>query len=364
MKKLLVITNTMNQGGAETFLMKIYRKLDKSKYQFDFYIMGGEGYYDKEIINLGGNVTYGSMKTKNFRNYKKQFCSFLKNSNYKYVYKSIATSISALDLYYVKKGKKTNSIIARSMITNTSRPLIHTLFRPIANTFSNVKIAPSTEAATFMFGKRRTKRGDVFLLNNGVDTSLFKFNRGLREQKRTELGIGEMDKLYIHIGRFDKQKNHIFLLEVFNKIYENNDKAYLLLIGKGYLKPSVEHYVLENNLSKNVIFLEEREDIPELLMAADLLLLPSHFEGLPNVVIEAQATGLPSLVSNKVTAEVKVTEFVHFLPITNVTDWVIMAKQEEIFLKPDERNEFKQFPAEYDTVNTVNKFIELVFKEI
>lgn len=363
MKTLLVISNTMNQGGAETFIMKIYRALDKSKYQFDFYIMGSKGYYDEEILRLGGKITYGPMKTKGFHRYKKALKKFLSETNYQYVYKAIANSISALDLYFVRRAKKARTIVARSMIGKHGRALIHTLFRPIANTFSTTKIAPSTEAATFMFGPKTVKKRKATLLNNGLDTALFRFDLEKRNNKRQELNICEDDLLYIHIGRFSAQKNHSFLVETFAAINNENRNAHLICVGEGELKQAITASVAEKGLSSDVTFLQNRSDINELLMAADMLLLPSLFEGLPNVVIEAQATGLPCLVSNLVSFESKVTNLVTFLSIDEKEVWATEALKKENFHLPNDRTTFDSFPSEFDTSETVRSFIRLAFDD-
>lgn len=362
MKRLLIITNTMNQGGAETFIMKIFRKLNKTKYMFDFYIMGDKGYYDKEILALGGKITYGPIKTKGFRAYKYYFKNFLKNNKYEYVYKATANSVGALDLYFVKKSGMAKNIIVRSTNSKSDNILLHMLFRPFANRFSITKIAPSTEAAFFMFGKRKTKAGKVVIFKNGVDTKLFKFDLGKRLQKRISLGIKENAKVFIHVGRFTKQKNHMFVLNIFSKISSTYHDAILLLVGTGELKQNAEEFVAEQRLEDKVLFLENRADINELLMAADVLFLPSLFEGLPNIIIEAQAACLPCIVSTQVSKEVKITNLVTFLDINNVDKWVNL-KFEELFINPIERSNYKGFPDEYDSKQTSLDFIKIVFNE-
>lgn len=362
MKKLLVLTNTMNQGGAETFIMKIYRIIDKNQYQFDFYIMGEEGFYDEEIISLGGKITYAPMKTKGFKKYKNYLTNFLAENKYKYVYKSVANSISELDFFYVKKFEHAKVIAARSMIAKNGNSILHYLFRPLANTFSTVKLAPSTEAANFMFGKRQIRQNKVILLNNGVPIEQFAFDNEVRMRVREMLKLKDDSKLFIHIGRFSRQKNHCFLLEVFEKVNKLDNNTYLLCVGSGELKQSFIHNVASKNLEKNVILFDKRTDVNELLMAADMMLLPSLFEGLPNVVIEAQATGLPCIVSEKVTREAKVTNLVTFLNINDSNLWGEHIVKHNLKLSNQNRLTFNTFPNDYHINEVVKKFINTIFK--
>lgn len=364
MKNLLILTNTMNQGGAESFLMKIYREIDKSKYQFDFYIMGNVGYFDDEIRSLGGKIFYKTMKTTNFRQYKSDLKSFMKNNNYSFVFRSIAFPLAALDLYYAKKYLKPKNTIVRSTIALNSKSFFGRAIQILTNSFSNIKIAPSTEAGIYMFGRRLVKKNKVHILINGIDTKKFVFDLNLRLLKRNELGIEDGELLFIHIGRFSEQKNHSFLFKIFNQILIQAPNSKLICIGEGVLESTSKKILNELNIEKSVFIYNKIPNVETFLNAADLMIFPSIFEGLPNVVMEAQGASLPVVASNTITNECKVTDLVEFLPLNDVKEWaescLKIAKhyKENLILR-----EKVKFPEELDIKKIADRFVELVFKE-
>lgn len=363
MKKMLIITNPMDQGGAETFLMKIYRALDKTRYQFDFYVMGEKGFYDDEIISLGGRITYAPMKTEGFFKYKKHLKSFFKTNRYDYVYRALSNSLASLDLHYAKKYGNPKRLIARSANANSLNKLGHCIYKPFSLSSSNIKLAPSTEAAIFMFGKRKVKNGEVTLLMNGINTSLFRFQPEKRILKRKELGIIGNEVIFIHVGRFAKQKNHDELADIFKEYLLLDESARLICIGTGDTKENFVTKSKEFNIFEKIIFLEQRTDINELLMAGDIMLLPSLFEGLPNVVMEAQATGLPCLVSNTVTKECNATGLVSFEDLGDPKKWAEQCVEILSDNSNSREENAEKFPIEYDINQTVEQFIRIIFKD-
>lgn len=362
MKRMLIMHGPMNQGGAETFLMKIYRAIDKTKYQFDFYLMGGKGFYDSEILSLGGEIFYSSMKTQGFRQYKNSLKSFFKTHHYDYVFRALSNSLSSLDLYYAKKYGKANVLIARSANSDSKEKVFHRLFLPFAKHIPNKMIAPSTEAAIFMFGRGNVEKGKVKLLMNGVDTSLFNFTEQKRTKIRSVLNISQDEKLFIHIGRFDEAKNHFELADIFLEIYSLNDKAKLLCVGSGILKNDFIKKCNNLNILDKIIFLENRTDINELLMAADAMLLPSLYEGMPNVVIEAQSTGLPCLVSNSITKECNISNIVYFESLGNPKKWAAKANNIANYNLEKRIENVTRFPKEYRIEEVTKRFAHIVFE--
>lgn len=169
------------------------------------------------------------------------------------------------------------------------------------------------------------------------------------------------DKLVIgHIGRFNEQKNHKFLIEVFEKIKEKNKNAILILVGKGNLEDEIKKQVKQLNLEDSVMFLGTRKDIPNLLMSMDILVFPSLYEGMPNTVIEAQATGLKCIISDTITREANITGLVKYLNISNTSiEWSniiindLNYKRENITQKIKEKG--------YDIKDATNEFINVIF---
>lgn len=318
MKRLLCIVGNMDAGGAETFLMKIYRNMDRTKYQMDFCVAKEEkGFYEDEIQGLGGRIYRITPKSKgiikNFSDIKK----LVKENEYKYVLRISQHSLSALELFAAKLGGA-KKVIFRSSNTNTGgskiNQLLHYMFRFLPIIISNVKIAPSTEAAIFMFGKNAVKKKKVIILHNAIPFEKYKFSKEIREQKRKKLGLQE-NLVIGHVGRLTKQKNHEYLLRIFKKVKEEKKNVVLLLIGKGELENELKNTVKELKIENDVKFLGVRDDVPELMMAMDVFVFPSLYEGLPNTVVEAQATDLKCVISDKITRETNITGKVEFLSI-------------------------------------------------
>lgn len=323
MKRLLCIVGSMNAGGAETFLMKMYRALDKNKYQMDFAV-AGDGIYDNEITQYGGKIFKITPKSsgviKNFWSIQK----IVKNNHYKSVLRVSQNSLSALELFAAELGgaeirgyRSSNS----NTVSGTKKEIIvHKLCMWMPRLFANVRFAPSTEAAEYMFGKGCIDNGDAFLLKNGLALDVYKYSENAREKVRAELGL--KDEFVVgHIGRFNQQKNHAFLLDVFAEIKKIHGDAVLLLCGKGEKESEVRNRVEKMGLSNSVRFLGVRSDVPQVLSAMDIFVFPSLYEGMPNTVIEAQANGLPCYISDHITREARVTDLVTFLPLQNLENW-------------------------------------------
>lgn len=313
MQRLLCITANMNTGGAETFLMKMYRALDRSKFQMDFCVVAEDNYYEEEIKELGGKMYRIPLKSKHPISSLNTIRRIVSQNGYKNVIRVNQHSLSTLDLLAARLGGAEN-LIMRSSNASSGGGLssaLHRAFRPLTSIIPNARFAPSKLAAEYSFGKGCIERGTAFLLPNGLDIDEYRFSAGARADIRK--GLGLEGKLVVgHIGRFNRQKNHAFLIDAFAKLAEENGDAVLLLVGDGDLMPEVKGRVAQLGLSGRVVFLGVRPDVSRLLSAMDVLALPSFYEGMPNVVIEAQASGLPCVVSDSVTREAAVTDLVEF----------------------------------------------------
>ena len=327
MKRMLCIVGSMNAGGAETFLMKIYRRLDKSEYQMDFAVAVKEkGYYDDEIKKLGGKIFHITPKSEGIIRNFVAIKTLVKNEKYNYVLRSSQHSLSALELLAAKLGGAKVRIF-RSSNSNTTTGsakglFLHKLFSFMPYLFSNIRIAPSTEAAEFMFGKDCIKNKKAIILHNGLDLDLYKFDENARNQIRKELSLQNACVIG-HVGRFNQQKNHKFLLEVFKSIRSYKSNLKLVLVGTGELEESLRKQAFDLGIEKDVVFTGVRSDVPRLMASFDVFLFPSFYEGMPNTVIEAQTCGLPCILSDRITREAKLTDNVMYVSIDNgVENWV------------------------------------------
>ena len=315
MKRLLCILSCMNAGGAETFLMKISRSLPPETYQFDFIVSVGDGCYTEEVLARGGKIYQIPQRKKDFFGAFRGIKTVVKEHQYDAVLKLGENSLAVVDLIAARLGgARRLALRSCNAPTNLSwkARCVHGLFRPILNCVATAKLAPSQLAADFMFGKK----SDVKLLHNGVDLNYFCYDPQGRLKIREEFDL--KDKVVVgHIGRFHAQKNHGYLLEIFKEIHSRRKDSVLLLVGTGGLEEQIRERICEMGLQDHVILAGQRFDIPALLSAMDVFVFPSLYEGMPNTVIEAQATGLPCVISDTITSEADLTGLVHYLSLND-----------------------------------------------
>lgn len=367
MKRLLCILSNMNAGGAETFLMKVYRNIDKSKYQFDFCLSSAErSFYESEIEKLGGRVFHIEPKTDNFCLFKKKLYNIVKDNDYQYVLRITANATGFIDLKIAKEaGAKT--CIGRSSNSNDEGKLknkmAHTLGKYFFLKYVDKAISPSKLAAKYTFGKNCFETKNVSILHNGLDIEQYKFTQLGRKQIRREFKIREDAVVIGNIGRFMIQKNHKLIVDIFFEIYKLNSRAVLLLVGTGELLEDIKKQVRGYNLDDNVIFAGVRSDIPSILSAMDVLLMPSLYEGMPNVVIEAQATGLPCVISDTITEEADITGLLKYVSLNEKIDtWANCVLNSVSVFRENTQDKF--ISNGYDIASVTNQFVQLVFGDI
>jgi glycosyltransferase involved in cell wall biosynthesis len=317
--RVLHVFGGLGPGGAETRTMDIYRKIDKTKVQFDFLVHSQtEGFYENEVSKMGGNV-YRVPKFGPFtiRKYKKALENFFEqHSNYKIVHGHMLSTA----YIYLSIAKRSNVPIriAHSRCGSRTKITFENIVKEIMKRFSKFPathlFAVSKVAAISAFGKRSVNSNKVWVLPNAIDVTKYKYDDRTRSHMRSKMRI-ESNFVIGHIGRFEHQKNHQFIIDIFKKVYDIDKNAKLILIGDGKLREEIKKKVVEQGLIDNVIFTGLRSDVPDLLQAIDAIILPSFFEGLPGVILEAQSMGLPCFISDKVTNEVKITNLVHFCPL-------------------------------------------------
>ena len=310
-------------GGVESVVMNYYRNIDRNKVQFDFICDEDSKYIPKEEIEkLGGKIILIPPYQKPFK-YHKELKRVLKEGKYKIVHSHIST-MSFFSLWAAKSAKAPIRIAHAHSTTNKQekkKNLMKQVLRPFSKVFANRYFCCSELAGSWLFGNKTYNQGKVYLLNNAIDVDKFKYDEKIRKSKRKELKIKDKDLVIGHIGRFVQQKNHSFLIDIFNEVHKQNKNTILLLAGEGPLKEEIENKVKELGLEKNVMFLGQRNDANELYQAMDIFLLPSLYEGLPVVGVEAQAAGLPCFFSTDMTKETKVLQTTKFIPLTHTSQY-------------------------------------------
>lgn len=306
-------------GGVEAVVMNYYRHLDRSKIQFDFICDSDSTNIPyEEIESLGGKVILIPPYQKIIK-YIKELTEVLKKNQYKIVHSHIST-LSIFPLYCAKKAGVQVRIAHSHSTTNKKewkKNIMKQVLRPFSKVFATDYFCCSELAGRWLFGNKTYDKNKVYLLNNAIDIEKFSYNEKLRKAKRKELGIND-DMLVIgHIGRFVAQKNHDFLIDIFSEVYRQNKNTILLLAGQGPLELEIKSKVNNLGLTNNVKFLGQRTDANELYQAFDIFLLPSLYEGLPVVGVEAQASGLLCVLSDEMTKETKVIESTIFMSLTD-----------------------------------------------
>lgn len=362
LKRLLCCASSMDLGGAETFLMKQYRQLDRDKYQMDFCVnTEEEGAYDKEIESLGGRIYRIPSKTETLSGSLKALKRTVRENGYERVLVNSVKPGTALELLAAKAGGA-ERLIYRSSNTQVNggakQKLLHYTIGLLAHTVPTVKFAPSTPAAEFCFGKNCVEKQKATLLPNAIDTRVYRYSEESRKETRDSLGIGDRFAV-LHVGRFTRQKNHGFLLDVFDEIMKREPDSQLLLVGGGEDDEKIKTKIRALGCADRVMFLGKRTDVPQLMCAADCFLLPSLFEGMPNTVIEAQACALPCIVSSNVTEEANITSCVEFAELIDPASWAKAALKYKGAERTDTSAQIKA--AGYGIEEVSARFIELCF---
>jgi glycosyltransferase involved in cell wall biosynthesis len=313
----------MNRGGLETMLMNYYRQMDREKIQFDFLVHRNEkGHYDDEISKLGGNIyRMPQIRPGNYQKYFKKLAEFFSlHSEYKVVHSHINENSS-----FVLRAANHAGVpcrIAHSHLSDLGIDIklpFRLYARNAMKDHPTDYFACSKKAGEWLFGKKVSNSTRLTVLNNAVNVNEFEYNQAVRDQIRKELNIE--NKLVVgHIGRFNKQKNHDFLLDIFKSVNQQQSNAVLLLVGEGDLRVKIENKANELGIADKILFLGVREDISTLMQGFDLFLFPSLFEGLPVVLVEAQAAGLKCIVSDSITFEADVTGRIEFLSLNQSPD--------------------------------------------
>lgn len=312
----------MDPGGIETLVMNLYRHIDREKLLFDFLVhRPQEGFYEKEIQNYGGKIyrtqPFHPLKTKEFE--KECMKIFSEHPEYE-----VFHAHQELNLWTLKYAKKAgiSTRIAHSHNAKTVLNLKYFFLRyeqMFIKEYCTDMFMCSTPAGEWSYGKKAVADGQVRLIKNGIETERFQYNKKIRSEVRKELKL-EGKTVIGHVGRFMQQKNHDFLLEIFQIIHKKNPNTVLVLCGEGRLEENIRKKANELKISDSVKFLGVRKDTDRIYQAYDLFLFPSLWEGLPLTGIEAQTAGLPILMSDVIAPETIVTDNVTTYSLRNTAE--------------------------------------------
>lgn len=322
MMRVLHMIGALEMGGSQALVMNLYRHMDRQRIQFDFVLDHPDrDDYAGEVKALGGRIYTMPGFHGNVGEVRRAWDTFFTEHPEYRVLHSHVRSYASLYLPAAKKhGVKT--IIHSHSTSNGSgfSALVKMGLQYPLRRQADVLMSCTREAGVWLFGEKACQSERFFLLPNAVDVEKFRYHEATRREYRQMLGIE--DKLVVgHVGRFHEAKNHGFLLESFARLHEQKPDSVLLLVGDGELRGEIEKKIAELGIQASAILTGNRSDAAELMQAMDLLAFPSLWEGLPVTVVEAQAAGLPCLISDRITHDVDLSSLVRRLPIDNADIW-------------------------------------------
>lgn len=318
MIRVLQELSALDGGGVAKLLFDYYSNMDRTKIHFDFLIYDfyDEGIYEKPLKDLGCTIFKLPRIKKDKKGYLKGMAEVIRNGNYDVVHSHMG-SRGLFMMYFGKnygvKKRIVHSHIAFEPASKMKRHLNH-LLSVIAKHYATELFACGKDAGTYMWGVKDSAAGRVHIMTNAVSTERFSFSSDMRQQKREELGIENQFVIGI-VGRLSSQKNYPFLFRVYQEVLKIRNDTILVVVGRGIEEESIKRVAVETGIDGAIRFLGVRSDVPELLNAFDVFVLPSLYEGLPVVLIEAQSNGLREIVSDRITKEMDITDLIEFLPI-------------------------------------------------
>lgn len=317
--RVLEVCQRMEAAGVQSFLMNIYRNIDREKVQLDFLVHYDEhNFYDDEIEALGGKIyRFPVRENYNIIKYVRDLCAFFRGHK---EYRIIHGHMDSLGMIYLKCAQREGIKVRIAHSHNSSvQDGIKKYFRLFMikryKEYANHLFACSNDAGKFMFGD-----SDFEVIHNVIDSEKYKYDITMRNRKRKEIGCS--DSFVIgNVGRLHVQKNQLFLVDVFYQILKQIPNSKLLLIGSGELEKELKKKIQEYGISEQVTILNNRKDVNELYQAMDVYVMPSLYEGLPVSAIEAQASGLLCVFSDSITKETDITGNVKYISLDQSVEY-------------------------------------------
>lgn len=363
MIRILHIVDSLDMGGIQTFLLNVYKNIDCSNIKFDFLVFRPHKQVLEEEFKRRGSKIYRITNWRESvrRNRKELKCFFREHKEYSIVHYHAGSINYIAPIKEAYKAK----VPVRIMHSHNTRiggnplnRLFHNFHKRSIEYIATDYFACGRKAAEWMFGGTNVEK-KVVIINNGVCTADYTYDENIRVAKRKELNV-ENNFVIGHIGRFSYEKNHIFLITVLEKLKKTDCNPILILVGEGKEKENVMRRAEECGVRENIKFLGIRNDVNQLLQSFDIFLLPSFHEGFPVVLVEAQAAGLPCIISSSISSEVAIKPNVKRINLSDsVEKWV-----EEI-LNENERiiDNKSLIEAGFDIEHTANELSKFYMRE-
>jgi glycosyltransferase involved in cell wall biosynthesis len=366
--KLLYIIPTLNLGGMESICVHMFEMLDKNDFEIHFALMSYNsiGYFESEVLSNGGIIHKSDKdkyknKFKRVKKYKKFIYDLCKQYNFDAVHIHACSPLAYISCKASKKaGVKTVILHSHASDTDTEKALSK-MFAKKSVKWSDYHFACGEKAGEWMFGKHFSSLPGSYIINNGFDVQKYAYNLNNRNRFRNELGIHDNEFVVGMVSRLHPVKNHLFILSIMPELIRLNNHLKLVIIGDGEMRQEIEKTISELKLNNNVILMGERSDIAEILSSFDCYVMPSFNEGLPTSAIEAQANGLPCIISTGVDHHCNVTGLVNFISLDDKLKWINAISS----IKEQENNDRSLYAkkvadANYD-IRDVVKFITKIY---
>ena len=368
--KVAQVIGPAAEGGVESCIMNYYCNIDREKVSFSFLVERTSKIIDREKIeSLGGEVII-IPSYKKPRKYIKELTKIFRDNHFDIVH----SNMNALSVFTLKAAKNAGVKIriAHSHSTSNSKEIVRNIAKNVLRKFSTKYathyLACSEKAGRWLFGDKLFDEGKVLVINNAVFIDKFKFDSDLRNKMREAFNI-QNQFVVGHVGRFMKQKNHSFLIDVFYEIQKRRPESVLALLGDGPEYEKIKEKVVEYGIEDKVLFLGVHKHAFRYYQMMDCFVLPSLYEGLPVVGIEAQMNGLDCYFSDQITEEVKINKNVEFLPLKSSNQhWaeIILQKSSvcDSLEKKRERLEFIQnfIGSKYDIENEAKNLLSFYYQ--
>lgn len=324
--RVLHILDELNTGGAERIVVSYFQNIHREQFQWDFIITQQadhtkRGLLEPTVEQLGGRIYRVPRKRENYLRNITETAKIIKNGHYDIVH----SHLDELSAFYLASARQAGVPlrICHSHLAGASRGRMVEMLckglKPLLEHVVTDRFACGLDAGKSLWGEKAVESGSVYIMKNAIASDRFRFQREIRDRVRREMHL-ENHWVVGTVGRLSYQKNSLFLIDIMKNLIQVRPDAVLLVVGEGDLLEEMQWRVKAYDLPDHVRFLGGRSDVHELMMAMDVFLLPSRFEGLPIVLVEAQCSGLPCIISDTITQEVIVTQQVYTVSINAAPD--------------------------------------------
>jgi len=361
LRKIKVLMGIIGKGngGLSMYMVNLFKKLDRERFECTFISIADKPYFEEEIKSLGGRIVFATPRSENPQKHREDIKRIMEEGfDVCHIHLSSASNICPI---LEAKRAKIPMVIAHSHSSKVEGSIypkiLHAINREKLKKLGILRFACSKAAGIFAY-----KDADFFVMNNGIDTERFDFNEVSRSKIRGELNLGN-NFVIGQVGRLVPVKNHIFTIELFAEILKKCDECRLLIVGDGPLEGEIREKAKELNVSDKVVFTGNVRNPEEYFSAMDTLLLPSLFEGFPLTVVEGICSGLHCFVSDKIPGEVKISNLVEFISLDcekeAIADMILKIKDSSRISQADVLKEIG-FDADECVRNIENIYLQSV----